>query len=81
MKSFKTTATLKKDNQLILDNPIPDQTINGKVKLIILLPEEDDISEKDWVRAASTNSAFDFLNDPLEDIYSEDDGQPFDDKG
>ena len=81
MKTFKTTATLKKNNQLILDSPIPEPTLNGKVKLIILFPDKDDINEKEWLEAASTNPAFDFLNDSREDIYSENDGQPFHDKG
>lgn len=31
-----------------------------------------------WLQAASKNEAFDFLNDPDEDIYSLRDGKPFD---
>lgn len=40
-------------------------------------PEE--ISEREWLRAAATNPAFDFLDDPREDIYGREDGRPFGD--
>lgn len=40
-------------------------------------PEE--ISEQEWLRAAVTNHAFDFLDDPREDIYGPEDGRPFGD--
>ena len=80
MKAIETTATIQEDNQLILDSPVPHHR-KGKVRLIILLPEEDDISETDWLGAASTNPVFDFLKDPREDIYTDADGKPFNDKG
>lgn len=40
-------------------------------------PEE--IPERAWLRAAATNPAFDFLDDPVEDIYGPEDGRPFGD--
>ena len=33
--------------------------------------DEDDFSEKDWLKAASGNDAFDFLSDESEDIYGD----------
>ncbi len=33
--------------------------------------------ESEWLQAAARNPAFDFLNDPEEDIYSLADGDPF----
>lgn len=32
-----------------------------------------------WMRSISKNAAFDFLNDPAEDIYSLDDGEAIQD--
>jgi hypothetical protein len=51
--------------------------------VIILFPEESDtgINDKEWLLAATTNPAFDFLNDPAEDIYTMADGKPFRDQG
>lgn len=80
MKAIETTATIQKDNHLLLDKPLPVYG-KGKVRLIVLLPEDDDdINEKEWLSAAATNPAFDFLKEPEEDIYSVSDGKPFKDK-
>jgi hypothetical protein len=38
--------------------------------------EEGEIDESEWLRAAATNLAFEFLNSPEEDIYTLDDGKP-----
>ena len=40
-----------------------------------LLPEDFDIDEAEWLQAAAANSAFDFLKDPEEDIYTLSDGR------
>lgn len=39
--------------------------------------EDGEIDESEWLRAAATNPAFDFLKNPEEDIYTLDDGKPF----
>ncbi len=80
MKAIETPATVKKHNQLLLDSPVPYRG-KGKVRLIILLPEEDDIDESEWLNVAADNPAFDFLKDAEEDIYTDADGRPFEDKG
>ena len=36
----------------------------------------DEIEEKEWLQAVSTNPAFAFLADPEEDIYTVEDGRP-----
>ncbi|ACK70095.1 hypothetical protein PCC7424_1657 [Gloeothece citriformis PCC 7424] len=36
-------------------------------------------SEQEWLQAAANNPAFDFLNDPEEDIYTLAHGKPFHD--
>jgi len=41
-----------------------------------LLPEESDLNEIEWLRAAATNPAFDFQKNPEEDIYTLSDGRP-----
>ena len=78
-KAIETTATINAKRQLVLDELLP---IAGptKVRVIILLPEEVDIDEKEWLRSASVNPAFDFLKEPEEDIYTLADGKPFHDQ-
>ena len=40
----------------------------------------DDVDEEElWMKAIGSNPAFNFLNDPKEDIYSITDGEPFND--
>ena len=44
---------------------------------MVLMPEEADLDEMEWLRAATANSAFDFLQESDEDIYTLADGSPF----
>jgi hypothetical protein len=80
MRAIETTGTIDQDHRLVLDQPLP---IAGpsRVRVIILVTEETDIDEQEWLRAAASNPAFDFLNDPAEDIYTLSDGKPFNDQG
>jgi len=68
-RAFEMTGTVDDHRHLVLDDVLP---IKGprKVRVIILMPEEEDIDESEWLQAASKNPAFDFLEDPAEDIYS-----------
>jgi len=77
-KAIETTATINAQRQLVLDGPLP-VTGPTRVRVIVLLPEEADIDEKEWLRIAGTNRAFDFLKAPEEDVYSLADGKPFHD--
>jgi len=54
---------------------------NRKVRVLILLDEEDTNidEEKLWLDSISKNPALDFLYNPSEDIYSLNDGEPFND--
>lgn len=76
VKAIETTGTVDAQHQLLLDEPLP---VAGptKVRVIILFPEGADIDEKEWLYAAASNPAFDFLKEPEEDIYTSEDGRPF----
>lgn len=78
MRAIETIGKIDKKGLLQLDKPL--QTIQRKVKVIILIPEESDTEDEMlWLSAISTNPAFDFLNDKKEDIYTLSDGKPFND--
>ena len=47
------------------------------VRVSHLLPDESDLNEIEWLRAAAANPAFDFLKDPEEDIYTLSEGGSF----
>ena len=76
MKTLEITANITKRDQLQLEQPLPPEA-KGRVRVLIMLPDEEDIPEAEWLHAASTNPVFQFLNDPEEDIYTEEDGKPF----
>ncbi|MDP2799552.1 MAG: hypothetical protein Q8O60_06705 [Deltaproteobacteria bacterium] len=78
-KIIETTATINAQRQLVLDEPLPFSG-PARVRVIVFMPEEADIDEKEWLRAASRNPAFDFLKKPEEDIYTLADGRPFHDQ-
>jgi hypothetical protein len=75
-RAIEMTGTIDERRQLHLDEQLP---VAGpsRVRVIILLSQELDADERDWLRAASANPAFEFLKDPKEDIYSLSDGRPY----
>jgi hypothetical protein len=80
MKVIETTGIIDEQHRLVLDETLPIAE-KSKVRVIILLPEESDIGESEWLKTAASNPAFDFLKEPEEDIYTREDGKPFHDKG
>lgn len=76
MKAIETTGWIDEQRRLLLDEPLP---IAGpsRVRVLVLVAEEDDLEDSEWLRAASANPAFEFLQAPEEDIYTLADGKPF----
>ena len=77
MKAIEASGTIDQERRVLLDEPLP-AGVSGRVRLLILIGE-DEIHERDWMRAAALGGSFDFLNAPEEDIYTLEDGKPFDD--
>ena len=80
MNAIETTGVVDAQHQLRLDKPLPVAE-ESRVRVIVLVPEEADISETIWTKAAATSPACDFLKDAAEDIYTATDGKPFHDQG
>lgn len=49
---------------------------NKEAKVVILI-KEDDITDEVWMKLAMKTGAYDFWNDPSEDIYTIQDGEPY----
>ena len=79
-KAIQVGGTIDAQRRLVLDEPLP---VAGpaRVQVIILIPDDTEIDETEWLRAAAANPAFDFLKESAEDIYSIEDGKPFHDPG
>jgi hypothetical protein len=80
MKAIEMKGTVDAQGLLHLDEPL-SSIHPGRVRVLILVPDETDIDETEWLRGAARNPAFEFLNDPEEDIYTLADGRPFHVKG
>lgn len=80
LRAVEVTGTVDEQRRLHLDEPLP---VNGpgRVRVIVLIPEEANVEEREWLRAAAGNPAFGFLEDEEEDIYTLTDGRPFIDQG
>ena len=75
MRAIEDTGTLNTQGHIQLDHPLP-QGKASRVRVILLIPEEDELNEQTWLGAISTNPSFAYLHDPEEDIYTLEDGQP-----
>lgn len=74
LTAIETTGTINANHQIVLDEQLPDNAPN-RVRVIVLYDENTDVDEKEWMKAAARNEAFDFLNDEAEDIYTLEDGK------
>ena len=75
LKALEVMGTIDEQRRLHLDKPLP---IIGPSRVrVILMLEETDIDEREWLRVAAMTPAFDFLREPEEDIYTLADGKPF----
>lgn len=76
LTAIETTGTIGANRQIVLDEELPGNA-PSRVRVIVLFDEENkDFNETEWLKAASKNDAFDFLNDEAEDIYTLEDGKP-----
>jgi hypothetical protein len=80
MNAIEATGVVDAQHQLRLDEPLP-VPVQSRVRVIVLVPEAEDISEEVWTRTVSASPAFDFLKDAAEDVYTSTDGKPFHDQG
>ncbi|MGG6238620.1 hypothetical protein ACQ4N7_08255 [Nodosilinea sp. AN01ver1] len=78
MKAYELPATVAANGHLTwpefqLDPALKD----AQVRVIVLVEESTDIEEDEWLQSAAQNPAFSFLYDSEEDIYTVNDGKPF----
>ena len=79
MKAIEINTMTDKHGHLKINYPL--NTRERNVRVIILVDEINDrVDEEElWMKSISSNPAFDFLEDPKENIYSLTDGEPFND--
>jgi hypothetical protein len=72
MKAIEVKGRIDEQGKLALDH---DLSLRNRDVRVIILSEEDE--EEQWLQSIGNNPAFDFLKDE-EDIYTLEDGKPFD---
>jgi hypothetical protein len=79
MKAIEINSKTDKAGHLKIDYKL--DKANSNVRVLILVNDDayEQEEEKLWMSSISKNPAFDFLNDPAEDIYSLKNGEPFND--
>jgi hypothetical protein len=80
MHAIETTGIVDAEHQLRLDEPLPIPG-QSRVRVIVLVPEAEDLSEAAWTKAVSASPALDFLRNENEDVYTAADGKSFHDQG
>jgi hypothetical protein len=77
MKAIEVTGSVNKEGYVAFDRPIANaQPL--RFRGILLLPDSVDSQDEEWSPAAISASVRDLLDDPEEDIYTLEDGEPID---
>jgi hypothetical protein len=77
MKAYELPATVMANGHLTWPDFQLDPALkDAQVRVIVLVEEANDLSDDDWLKAATQTPAFDFLHDSEEDIYSVSDSKP-----
>ncbi|MBI5529397.1 MAG: hypothetical protein HY897_23985 [Deltaproteobacteria bacterium] len=79
LRAFELDGMVDRNHRLRVDEPLPVEG-PSRVKVIVLVPVVDELSERDYFRIAMNDPAFGFLKDSAEDVYSAADGKAFRDK-
>ncbi len=79
MRAIEIVSKTDKKGQLKIDYKLDKS--NSNVRVLILLDDDNHEQEEEklWMNSILKNPAFDFLNEPTEDIYSINDGEPLND--
>jgi hypothetical protein len=79
MKAIEINSKTDKTGHLKINYKLDKSESNVRILLLIDEDPTEQEEEKLWMNSISKNPAFNFLNDSMEDIYSLNDGEPFND--
>ena len=74
MEAFEKIVHFDEEGNLLLKL---GKDFSKKEAKVVVLVKDDEITEKEWLSIAMKGGAYDFLNDPAEDIYTMEDGVPY----
>ena len=65
-RAIETTGAVDEAGRLYLDEPLDGTALRAVRVLVLFDVDDEEMGEQAWLRAASRNPAFEFLNDPEE---------------
>ena len=74
MEAIEKFVHFDEDGNIILK--LGKKFSKKEAKVVVLIKDEE-ITEKEWLKLAINSKSYDFLNDPSEDIYTMEDGEPY----
>ena len=74
MKAIEIKTITKSDGSITLESTGLKAGIQVRV---LILSEEEEMEEKNYLKFLSNNPSLDFLNEPEENVYTIKDGKPF----
>ncbi|MDE3182333.1 MAG: hypothetical protein KGM16_02840 [Bacteroidota bacterium] len=74
MEAFEKIVHFDEEGNLLLKL---GKDFSKKEAKVVVLIKDDEITEKEWLSVAIKGGAYNFLNDPAEDIYTMEDGVPY----
>jgi hypothetical protein len=77
MKAIEVTGSVNEAGYVAFDRPIANAK-PLRFRGILLLPDSIDLQDEEWSPSAISASVRDLLDDPEEDIYTLEDGEPID---
>ncbi|TDK41498.1 hypothetical protein [Algoriphagus formosus] len=73
MKAIEIKAVTNSDGSISLELT----GLKGGISIrVLILSEEDELDEKNYLKFISNNPSLDFLNEPEENVYTIKDGKP-----
>ncbi len=75
MRAVEVKGVIGNDGFLKLEDPLEFR--NREVKVIILIPEDDILNDNLWLQGIMDNPVFDFLQEEEENIYTLENGKPY----
>lgn len=79
MKAIEVTGSVNEEGCVQIDQPLPAAK-STRFRGILLFPDSESSLDQEWSSSAVQASVQDWLDDPAEDIYTLEDGEPVSDE-
>lgn len=79
MRAIEVTGSVSEDGSVQFDQPL-SAAKSTRFRGILLFPDSESSTDQEWSSSAVQASVQDWLDNPAEDIYTLEDGEPLGDE-